>query len=72
MCIRDRLKQLERSNIDSSPQTAFAFAETKAQEDQALEKTQNDLEDALKALDPDDLSAREALQLIYKLKSIMK
>ena len=63
---RTKLKQLETPIDDSSPQTSLVFSEPVPS---SLHKP-NEVEQALSSIEPDELSARQALEILYDLKSM--
>ena len=63
---RTKLKQLETPIDDSSPQTSLVFSEPVPS---SLHKP-SEVEQALSSLEPDELSARQALDILYDLKSM--
>ena len=63
---RTKLKQLETPIDDSSPQTSLVFSEPVPS---SLHKP-SEVEQALSSLEPDELSARQALEILYDLKSM--
>ena len=68
---RERLQALEQSQAGQDPVQKDLFAMSSAPES-PLSPEQRALLDALEALDPDELSPREALAALYSLKDAMK
>ncbi len=68
---REILKQLESENLLSGKPTLFSFVPKNEAYEEGV-KAQSELEKFVEEIDPDDLSPREALNLIYKLKKIPK
>jgi DNA mismatch repair protein MutS len=63
---RRKLTQLEQQNLTAGPQTdMFVQAES------APEPVTHPLVDELETVDPDDLTPKQALELLYKLKSLL-
>src|SRR5690606_2387275 len=63
---RRKLTQLEQQNLAAGPQTdMFVQAENEA------EPVSHPVADALETVDPDDLTPKQALELLYKLKGLL-
>lgn len=65
---KDKLFTLEQSTIAANHQHSLNFASAA----HAIEPTTTPLEQKLKGVNPDDLTARQALDLLYELKSDLK
>lgn len=63
---RRKLTQLEQQNIAAGPQTDL-FVEAQ----QEPEAVQHPVADALGTVEPDDLTPKQALELLYKLKGLL-
>jgi DNA mismatch repair protein MutS len=66
---RDKLQQLERESMHNAPAGDARKTQAPIQSELFAEPPPHPVLDALAALNPDELSAREALDLLYRLKA---
>jgi DNA mismatch repair protein MutS len=66
---REKLQQLEQESVLGAPSGEVRRTHTPIQTELFSEPPPHPVLDALRALNPDDLSAREALELLYRLKA---
>jgi DNA mismatch repair protein MutS len=66
---REKLQQLEQESVLGAPSGGVRRTHTPIQTELFSEPPPHPVLDALRALNPDDLSAREALELLYRLKA---
>ena len=66
---REKLQQLEHESVLGAPAGEVRGTHTPIQTEMFTEPPPHPVLDALRALNPDDVSAREALELLYRLKA---
>ncbi|MEY3667242.1 MAG: mismatch repair protein MutS, partial [Pseudomonadota bacterium] len=67
---RERLRQLEQHSVNTQRATAAASTTAPLQADLFAAAPGHPALDMIRTLNPDELSAREALNLLYRLKAL--